>query len=50
MWVPTCNGKDHYFNHIFDGKLWNRKCDCGKKKLTKKKYQKFLKSLENKVE
>lgn len=55
MLFITCSGKDHYFNNIIQAYThianpdypdafpeWDRKCDCGKKKLAKKEVKKFL--------
>jgi len=49
----TCSGNEHYFNNIMHEynhrlnpgvvKAWDRKCDCGKKKISKKDLEQFIK-------
>lgn len=49
MLFETCSGDNHFFNNMFNGRTWDRKCDCGKLKLSKKKYEEFLEELKDKV-
>lgn len=49
MLYETCSETRHFFNSMFVGKTWDRYCDCKKKRMTKKKYNTFLKELEAKI-
>ena len=53
MIIETCSGRRHFFNKILKslneeiyGK-WDRKCDCGKKKVSVKDYGEWRKAYDN---
>lgn len=49
MMFETCSEKRHFFNRAYD-LGFDGKCDCKKKKMSKKKYKEFIESLEAKVD